>query len=348
MPLSALVDGRRVIGAELNGAEWDAMRLAARSGSIKMEIRGCRSIAYGRTTLGTQHFVHKPNLGCTYGHKPTSPEHDRIQDLAFKACKKAEWDADVEKPIGDREADVAASKGDVSVVIEVQLSTEDSAELGARTEEYQRHGYEVLWLVPSESPLLRLPRAIAGVQLDSLNNCHVLVPSAPTCDIEEFIHTWLSGERRFVQEARTNVTEVRHHTIHSRRCEQCNQQNLYVSWEHRAKVTIPCLGATRTRPLAPSSWPTATDELAILDTFMASVDFNRENWVQATAERFLPNPFPLQPYLRCAVCSTSLHYPGSEEAQATHDQGSQELGTKSVEILAPHWCTARCDEASRQ
>ncbi len=134
MPLVANVNGKRQIASLLDASDWEEIR--AQKPAI--ELCCCRTRGFMRISkLGTQHFVHsrRPE-SCTTA--PESAEHLFLKDLILRSVKHAGWDADVEvcDPDGRWRADVLASRGNLRIAFEVQLSTIPFSELTARQQAY--------------------------------------------------------------------------------------------------------------------------------------------------------------------------------------------------------------------
>lgn len=143
MPLSAYIDGERQIAPLLDSSEWEALR--ARKPAI--ELGCCRSRGFMRVSkLGTQHFVHARRADtCTTA--PESAEHLLLKSIILKAVRDAGWDGDVEVcgPDAKWRADVMASKDNLRVAFEVQLSTIPFSELAARQQAYFESGVRGCW-----------------------------------------------------------------------------------------------------------------------------------------------------------------------------------------------------------
>ena len=134
MPLSAYVNGERQIATLLDPSQWEDLR----GEKPTIELGCCRSRGFMRVSkLGTQHFVHarRPE-SCTSA--PESAEHLLLKSIILRAVREAGWNGDVEicGPNGTWRADVMATKSNLRVAFEVQLSTIPFPELAARQRTY--------------------------------------------------------------------------------------------------------------------------------------------------------------------------------------------------------------------
>lgn len=134
MPLSAYVNGERQIASLLDSSEWEQLR----GKKPAIDLGCCRSRGFMRISkLGTQHFVHaRRSDSCTSA--PESAEHLLLKSIILRAVGETGWNGDVEVcgPDGSWRADVMATKANLRVAFEVQLSAIPLAELVARQQAY--------------------------------------------------------------------------------------------------------------------------------------------------------------------------------------------------------------------
>jgi len=147
MPLSAYVNGERRIAPLLDPSEWEDLR--AKKPAI--ELGCCKSRGFMRVSkLGTQHFVHaRHSDSCTSA--PESAEHLLLKSIILRAVREAGWNGDVEAcaPNGAWRADVMATKANLRVAFEVQLSVIPFAELTSRQQAYADDDVRGCWFYGS-------------------------------------------------------------------------------------------------------------------------------------------------------------------------------------------------------
>lgn len=161
MPLSAYVNGEREIASLLGPSEWDKLR--AKKPAI--ELACCRSRGFMRVSkLGTQHFVHaRRSDRCSPA--PESAEHLLLKSIILRTVREAGWNGDVEVcgPDGAWRADVMATKANLRVAFEIQLSTIPFCELAARQQAYADDNVRGCWfyghgaLNPPPPPKTEIP-----------------------------------------------------------------------------------------------------------------------------------------------------------------------------------------------
>jgi len=148
IPLSAIINGERVIGPDLSDSEWSELKAQHRKGLI-ITMPCCGMSGHARVSkCGLKHFYHAQRSG-ECGGEPESLDHLRLKNQIYQICKAEGWDAQPEyqSPAGDWRADVYATRGERSVVFEVQLSKISQEELQEREEKYARDGIESYWLL---------------------------------------------------------------------------------------------------------------------------------------------------------------------------------------------------------
>ncbi|WP_305066441.1 competence protein CoiA [Methanoculleus sp.] len=148
IPLSAIINGERVIGPDLSDSEWSELRAQHKKG-LAVTMPCCGMSGHLRTSkCGLKHFYHAHKSGECEG-EPESLDHLRLKNQIYQICRAEGWDAQPEyqSPAGDWRADVYATRGERSVVFEVQLSKIRQEELQEREEKYARDGIESYWLL---------------------------------------------------------------------------------------------------------------------------------------------------------------------------------------------------------
>jgi hypothetical protein len=147
MPLSALIDGRTIVGPDLSADEWAELAVQHKKGlAITMPCCGAPG-HLRRSRRGMQHFYHATGAGCGYAEE--SPEHLELKHLIYRACKDAGWETHAEYPAPDRSwiSDVFAAKDGRKVVFEIQISSISPEELMERDRKYRNEGIESYWLL---------------------------------------------------------------------------------------------------------------------------------------------------------------------------------------------------------
>ena len=147
MPLSAIINGDRLIGPDLNDEEWRDLKLRHNNGLDV--IMTCGAKGHLRISKnGLKHFFHAKNSE-TCGCEPESIEHLKLKNQIYQICKSEGWTAQPEyqSPLGDWRADVFATKDDRNVVFEIQLSIIALDDLKQREIKYHRDGIESYWIL---------------------------------------------------------------------------------------------------------------------------------------------------------------------------------------------------------
>jgi hypothetical protein len=143
MPLSAYINGERQIASLLGLSEWEALR----GKRPTIELGCCRSRGFMRVSkLGTLHFVHaRRSDSCTSA--PESAEHLLLKSIILQAVRETGWNGDVEVcgPDASWRADVMATKANLRVAFELQLSAIPYAELAARQQVYADDDVRGCW-----------------------------------------------------------------------------------------------------------------------------------------------------------------------------------------------------------
>jgi competence CoiA-like predicted nuclease len=132
----------------LSDNEWSELK-AQHGEGLAVTMPCCGMSGHLRTSkCGLKHFYHA-HKSKECGGKPESLDHLRLKNQIYQICRAEGWDAQPEyqSPAGDWRADVYATRGERSVVFEVQLSKISQEELQEREEKYARDGIESYWLL---------------------------------------------------------------------------------------------------------------------------------------------------------------------------------------------------------
>jgi len=147
VPLSAIVDGKTIIGPDLSGEEWTGLKLRHRNG-LPVRMGCCGAPGHLRVSKkGTRHFYHASETGCSYAEE--SREHLEIKYQIYRICKSEGWETSVEFPASDRTwiSDVCAIRDGRKIVFEIQISTISPSVLEERDKKYRDEGIESYWLL---------------------------------------------------------------------------------------------------------------------------------------------------------------------------------------------------------
>ena len=147
MPLTAIVEGKTIIGPDLSEEEWADLQLRHKKG-LPVRMACCGAAGHLRTSkTGTRHFYHAVDTGCHYEEE--SREHLEIKYQIYRICQSENWETSVEFPSPDRTfiSDVYAARDGRRVVFEVQISTLSPDELEERDRNYRAAGIESYWLL---------------------------------------------------------------------------------------------------------------------------------------------------------------------------------------------------------
>jgi len=148
MPLSAIINGERIIGPDLSDDEWSELKLQSKKGQpIIMTCCGL-SGHMRKSKNGLKHFYHA-HKSEECGGEPESKDHLKLKYLIYQICKSEGWwvQPEYQSTSGDWRADIYTAKDDKKLVFEVQLSIIDLDELKQREKKYRRDGIESYWIL---------------------------------------------------------------------------------------------------------------------------------------------------------------------------------------------------------
>ena len=147
-----LSTGKRVYAPEFKSGHQ--IRSTYRQGELVCGCPDCNAVVFPRDRKGfALHFVHQRDCESKFNYHPVSPEHERgkelIRDL-FMAELSDYSDVRVEFELPIKEANRIA---DVAVIYptgyllvgECQLASITTADLEARTNDYESAGADVIW-----------------------------------------------------------------------------------------------------------------------------------------------------------------------------------------------------------
>lgn len=147
VPLTAIVDGKTIIGPDLSEEEWADLKVRHRKG-LPVRMACCGAPGHLRVSgNGTRHFYHAVDTGCHYEEE--SREHLEIKHRIYRICTSEQWETHVEFPAPDRTwiSDVCAIRDGRKVVFEVQISAISPDDLEERDRKYRNEGIESYWLL---------------------------------------------------------------------------------------------------------------------------------------------------------------------------------------------------------
>ena len=85
MPLSAIINGDRVIGPDLNDEEWRDLKLRHKNGLEVIMVCGAKG-HLRISKKGLKHFYHAKNSE-TCGCEPESIDHLKLKNQIYQICK---------------------------------------------------------------------------------------------------------------------------------------------------------------------------------------------------------------------------------------------------------------------
>lgn len=148
IPLSAVINGERIIGQELSEEEWSELKLRHKKG-LPVIMACCGQAGHLRTSKnGLKHFYHA-HKSDDCGGEPETLDHLQLKYQIYQICKSEGWDAQPEyqSPNGDWRADVYAKRDEKQIVFEIQLSIINQEDLKIRDQKYHRDGIESYWIL---------------------------------------------------------------------------------------------------------------------------------------------------------------------------------------------------------
>lgn len=228
MPLRALLEGRELLAPLMSEEEWAELKKTLSHEKLNITLPCCNKPGFMRVSkLGTRHFVHsvKPDSAeCNW--KPETAEHLLAKTEIVRACKKAGYDVSTEVTGPDWRADVLATKKNIKVAFEVQLSAQSFEETKERTERYKRDGIRACWLmgkkviIPDE-PQKDIPFFILDISDDKVFSIRV-------CDnnhtIRDFIEALLLKRVRFCKNLKSRLRQKLHIVFYEKECWRCKKK----------------------------------------------------------------------------------------------------------------------------
>jgi len=147
VPLTAVVEGKTIIGPDLYEMEWADLAVRHRKG-LPVTMSCCGAPGHLRVSKkGVQHFYHAVDAGCHFAEE--SKEHLEIKYQIYRICQSEGWETCVEFPAPDRTwiSDVYATRDGRVIVFEIQISTISPRLLEERDLKYRAEGIESYWLL---------------------------------------------------------------------------------------------------------------------------------------------------------------------------------------------------------
>lgn len=207
MPLSAILDGERVISTRTSEEEWETLKHASRDRSLLMAWSG--EPCYPRVSkTGLRHFAHYPgtDTGNLTWHETL--EHLTLKDLVVQTAIELGWEARTEVPASDRSwiADTLLTKDHETIAIEIQWSRQSDEQYRYRQDRYKKAGIQCYWIARHSSPLwencdnlIPIPRfRIMNPDEVLVEKPHIEVDDK-SLDFKDFLSRLLAGEIRLGQ-----------------------------------------------------------------------------------------------------------------------------------------------------
>lgn len=165
MPFTALVNNNRINALKLDPNEWVVIK---ENKELKIQCPECNSEMIAKAGIGYKkrpHFAHiasKPlttkemidKLTCSL-RMSESQEHEYLKQYIFDYLHECGEKVDLEVKIGNRRADIVLTEK--KKVIEIQLSKQSYNKYIARTQDYEKEGYQCYWLAWKKEPEFEIP-----------------------------------------------------------------------------------------------------------------------------------------------------------------------------------------------
>lgn len=150
MPLTGLINGKRVLSLDFSTEEWNQLKQACRKDKNHVTLPGGES-AFPRTShRKVQHFVTRTGQDRS-ATAPETVEHEVTKYSIYRTLRSLGWEAYVEyqSDCGSWVADVLGiSPEGRKVAFEVQLSLQSEGDFIYRTQRYKDSGVDVVWITP--------------------------------------------------------------------------------------------------------------------------------------------------------------------------------------------------------
>jgi hypothetical protein len=214
IPLSAIINGDRVIGPDLSDETWTDLKMQHKKGLSVIMICGAKG--HLRTSKsGLKHFYHAYKSN-TCGCEPESLNHLKIKNQIYQLCKSEGWWAQPEyqSPSGDWRADVFAVKYERKIIFEIQLSIIDLGELKRRDANYHRDGIESYWILKDYLKIFPyddskvVAKRNSGIYIDTyINESDLFLDREQEIFIKHGIHTiGINAENLYLYTA--DITDI--------------------------------------------------------------------------------------------------------------------------------------------
>lgn len=232
MPFSAIIDGERKISIFFSDEDWLALRLKNK----KIILTCCGGEGYSRKSkYGEKHFVHKYQTeNRCVNWKPESEDHLRIKAKLFNSIKNyaQNWQVDVEVYGKKWIADVLATKDNIKLAFEIQLSPQTLEDTIKRQNEYTNSNIKSCWLfwdTPRNRELFLPPKKELPVFfIDSynykLNNDNLYInilhengqdEIKDTLHINDFVDSIFNGYLKF---SNSTIVNINHFFYAEKKC----------------------------------------------------------------------------------------------------------------------------------
>lgn len=245
MPLSASVNGERVVSSLLTEEQWAALRDDLRS-RRRVLTMPCGWPGLAKTSrLGTRYFAHKPGGdGCTAGE---TAQHLLAKAIVVDAVTAAGWKAEPEVPGDGWIADVMATQGGVRVAFEVQWSNQTLDEYRRRQQRYRDSGIaSIAWFTRHTD---HLPAAdqhlpVFALTINDAGGVHVRVDgtSVPLFEAVVRLLTRRLQHRDYYASGQPATAHVESAKMTCYRCEKP-----FAVWNARAVTVVGRCGGSESR-----------------------------------------------------------------------------------------------------
>lgn len=245
MPLAATIDNERIEAHRATDEEWVSLKSRYKRGSL---VLACGESGIPKTNRhGTKFFAHKPGIGCS-GHEggPESADHLEAKARIVEAAREAGWAATIEFAGPGRGwiADVMAENGQYRIALEVQWSSQTSADFARRQKRYEDAGLKCFWFINRRNERAALEADVPfatffGGGIGWVEMTPLVPPERgfyPT--LHEAVQHVLAFEYRRKFEPSVNEVELgleRHH------CPTCRQETICFFLD-RVQISTPCGG----------------------------------------------------------------------------------------------------------